>query len=72
MAVRLKDIARDLGVSVVTVSKVLRGETVERKAIHAAFPHRYSSGVLLVLEQVPDFEVGGRPATIRLRKSPGR
>ena len=25
MAVRLKDIARDLGVSVVTVSKVLRG-----------------------------------------------
>src|SRR5215472_6375583 len=27
MAVRLKDIARDLGVSVVTVSKVLRGNT---------------------------------------------
>jgi LacI family transcriptional regulator len=27
MAVRLKDIARDLGVSTVTVSKVLRGRT---------------------------------------------
>ena len=27
MAVRLKDIARDLGVSVVTVSKVLRGNS---------------------------------------------
>ena len=38
MAVRLKDIARDLGVSVVTVSKVLRGnadigETTRRRVL---------------------------------------
>ena len=38
MAIRLKDIARDLGVSVVTVSKVLRGnadigETTRRRVL---------------------------------------
>jgi restriction system protein len=48
------------------VDQVLSGRSVERKEIQARFPHRYSSGVLLILEQVPVFEVSGRPATIRL------
>ena len=49
------------------VDRVLRGEAVRRQQINEAFPHRYSSGVQLVLEQVPLFDVSGRPATIRLR-----
>jgi hypothetical protein len=50
-----------------TVDRVLGGATVERKQINEQFPHRYSSGVLLVLEQIGLFEVSGRPAAIRLR-----
>jgi hypothetical protein len=54
-----------------TVERVLSGVPVQRKQINEAFPHRYSSGVLLVLEQVGIFEVSGRPATIRLRDERG-
>jgi hypothetical protein len=51
-----------------TIDKVLGGKTVERKEINEEFPHRYSSGILLVLEQVKPFEAFGRPAAIRLRR----
>jgi hypothetical protein len=51
-----------------TVDQVFTRGSVERKAIHQAFPHRYSSGVQLVLEQVPIFEAVGRPASLRLRE----
>ncbi len=44
--------------------------SVSRLEINDEFPHRYSSGVQLVLEQVPLFMVSGRPARIRLRDEP--
>ena len=49
------------------VRSILQRGAVTRKAINAKFPHRYSSAVQLVLEQVPIFEAVGRPAVIRLR-----
>jgi hypothetical protein len=49
------------------VDSILSGERLTRIEINDAYPHRYSSGVLLVLEQVPVFEVSGRPTVIRLR-----
>ena len=50
-----------------TVGEVFAHGSIERKAINDAFPHRYSSGVQLVLEQVPIFQASGRPAALRLR-----
>ena len=50
-----------------TVEQVFARGSVERKTINEAFPHRYLSGILLVLEQVPIFEAFGRPAALRLR-----
>lgn len=49
------------------VEVILSRGSVTRKAINEAFPHRYSSGVQLIFEQIPLFEASGRPATIRLR-----
>jgi hypothetical protein len=49
------------------VGRLLRGQAVSRIEINEAFPHRYSSGVFLVLEQVPLLEASGRPGTLRLR-----
>jgi restriction system protein len=49
------------------VARVLGHGSVERRAIHKQFPHRFSSGIQLILEQVPIFEAIGRPAEIRLR-----
>lgn len=46
------------------VARILQRGWVERREIHEAFPHRYSSGVQLVLEQVPSFVAYGRPARI--------
>jgi restriction system protein len=55
------------------VTRVLAGHEVERVEINAGFPHRYSSGVFLVLEQVPVFEAfkkssRGKPKALRLRR----
>jgi hypothetical protein len=46
------------------VDELLAGRAVLRQEINEAFPHRYSSGVFLVLEQVPIFKASGRPAQI--------
>jgi hypothetical protein len=56
-----------------TVDRVLAGHEVERIDINDAFPHRYSSGVFLILEQVPEFEAfrkstPGNPKALRLRR----
>jgi hypothetical protein len=55
-----------------TVDRLLAGHEVQRVEINDAFPHRYSSGVFLVLEQVPVFEAfrksPGSPKTLRLRR----
>lgn len=49
------------------VRRIGAAGSVSRQEINDEFPHRYSSGVQLILEQVPLFEVSGRPARIRLR-----
>jgi len=53
-----------------TIERLLAGDTVTRAAIHErSSPRRVSSGVLLILCQVPDFELvsAGRAKALRLR-----
>jgi hypothetical protein len=50
-----------------TFRMAMRRQGVSRKAINRQFPHRYSSGVQLVMEQIPIFEATARPAVIKLR-----
>lgn len=48
------------------ISEVLSTGSVTRDAINEQYVGRASSGVVLVLAQVPEFAVGGRPLTVRL------
>jgi hypothetical protein len=48
------------------VRRILRGETVTRTEINDAYPGRASSGIVLILGQVPLFEVVGSPTALRL------
>jgi hypothetical protein len=50
------------------IERVLSGATIERNEINEEFPHRYSSGVMLVLEQIEIFEPIGPPSAVRLRR----
>ncbi len=49
------------------IEKILEFGSVTRQEINEQYAGRASSGIQLVLEQVPYFEVSGRPSTIRLR-----
>lgn len=51
------------------IERVLAGESVSRDWINQMYPGRASSGIMLILAQVPLFEVGGRPQCCRLRAS---
>jgi hypothetical protein len=55
------------------IERLLRGETVTRDEINAEYPGRASSGIVLVLSQVPLFEViaVGRKQALRKRRAPG-
>ncbi len=48
------------------IERVLRDGAITRDEINQHYPGRASSGITLVLSQVPLFEVGGRPQSIRL------
>jgi len=52
-----------------TIERVLAGESVSRDSINQVYPGRASSGIMLILSQVPMFEVGGRPECCMLRRS---
>lgn len=49
------------------ITRVLERGEVTREEINGQYEGRASSGVALILAQVPEFEVSGRPITIRLR-----
>ena len=49
------------------IEQVLASGSVTRDAINEKHEGRASSGMALILGEVPEFEVGGRPLTIRLR-----
>jgi hypothetical protein len=49
------------------IETILEYGSVTRQEINEQYAGRASSGIQLVLQQVPYFEVGGRPSTIRLR-----
>jgi restriction system protein len=49
------------------IERVLRDGSITRDEINQHYPGRASSGIVLVLAQVPAFEVGGRPITVRRR-----
>lgn len=51
------------------VERLLKGEVVSRQDVDDAFPERVSSGVCLVLSQVPFFAYEGRPAALRFHPS---
>lgn len=48
------------------INRILRDGLVTRAAINDEYQGRASSGVALILAQVPIFESGGRPLTLRL------
>lgn len=50
------------------IERVLAGESVSRDSINQMYPGRASSGIMLILSQVPAFEVGGRPECCTLRR----
>lgn len=52
-----------------TIDRLLAGETVSRKEIHERNPRQVSSGVMLILDSVPEFETVsvGRGKALRLR-----
>lgn len=53
------------------IRRILRGETVTRAEINDEYPGRASSGIVLILGQVPLFEVVASPMALRLaRRSP--
>jgi len=49
------------------IERVLAGEPVSRDWINQMYPGRASSGIMLILAQVPIFSVGGRPERCTLR-----
>jgi restriction system protein len=49
------------------VNRLLKGETVSRAQIDDEYPGRASSGIVLVLSQVPLFEVSTAPVGLRLK-----
>jgi restriction system protein len=49
------------------VTRLLNGETVTRAEINDEYTGRASSGVLLILSQIPLFEVSTSPASIRAK-----
>lgn len=49
------------------VNRILQVGCVSRTAINDQYQGRASSGVVLILAQVPLFELSGRPMTLRLR-----
>jgi len=51
------------------IERVLAGESVSRDWINQMYPSRASSGIMLILSQIPTFEVSGRPECCRLRVS---
>lgn len=51
------------------IERVLAGESVSRDWINQMYPGRASSGIMLILAQVPLFEVGGRPECCTLRSA---
>lgn len=51
------------------IDRVLAGETVTRAEINEQFEGRASSGIVLVLAQIPEFVVAGRPLSVSLRRS---
>lgn len=51
------------------IERVLAGESVSRDWINQMYPGRASSGIMLILAQVPMFEIGGTPECCRLRAS---
>lgn len=55
-----------------TIERLLDGKPTTRIEINEKYPKRFSSAVFLVLEQVPIFEVFGRPKTLRLVVEGGR
>lgn len=50
------------------VNRVLLCGAITRGQINEMYPGRASSGIALILAQVPIFEYGGRPAALRLRR----
>jgi restriction system protein len=54
------------------IEQVLATGSVTRDEINAKYEGRASSGIALILGEVPEFEVGGRPLTIRLREGRDR
>lgn len=50
------------------IEEILEYGSVTRQEINEQYAGRASSGIELILAQVPYFEVGGRPSTIRLRQ----
>ncbi|CAN5772031.1 hypothetical protein BH23CHL7_BH23CHL7_05730 [soil metagenome] len=52
------------------IERILAGTPVSRDDINSQYEGRASSGIQLILQQVPLFECSGRPAVIRL-KPPG-
>jgi restriction system protein len=49
------------------IETILEFGSVTRQEINEQYAGRASSGIQLILERVPFFEVAGRPSTIRLR-----
>jgi restriction system protein len=54
------------------IEQVLSSGSVTRDAINSKHEGRASSGIALILAQVPQFQVGGRPLTIWLRATGDR
>lgn len=54
------------------VDRILETGSVTRQEINEQYEGRASSGVALILGQVPEFEAGGRPLAIRRRSGGSR
>lgn len=52
------------------IETVLARGSITRDDINQHYPGRASSGIVLVLAQVPPFEVTGRPVVVRMRPTP--
>lgn len=52
------------------IETVLTRGSITRDEINQHYPGRASSGIVLVLAQVPLFEVTGRPVVVRMRPTP--
>jgi restriction system protein len=55
------------------IERLLRGATVTRDEINVRYPGRASSGIMLILSQIPLFEsvAVGRKQALRQRRTPG-